>query len=128
MKLNYDCVRDLLLYLEENLTYDNPININNLTLKDYSNLDLVYTADKLNEADFISCIRSKYVDKAGPVLIAKSITYNGHQFLDTVRDEKVYTETKSVLSSFKSVSIEIFTETASKVLTSLISKQLGLPN
>lgn len=61
MKLNYDCIRDLLLYLEENLT-------------------------------------------------------------------KVYTKTKSVLSSFKSVSIEIFTETASKVLTSLISKQFGLPD
>lgn len=127
MKLNYDCIRDLLLYLEDNLTYENTININSLQLHNYSSIDLIYTADKLHEAGYITCIKSHYINSSGPVLIAKSITFNGHKFLDNIRDEKVYDKTKTVLSSFKSVSIEIFSETASKVITSLISKQLGLP-
>jgi len=63
-----------------------------------------------------------------PSVRISSITYQGHQFLDNIRDDNVYTKTKSILSTFKSVSIEIFSETASKVITSLISKQLGLPN
>lgn len=126
MKLNYDCVRDLLLYLENTLTYENTITINYLSLKNYSKLDLVYTADKLLEANFINCIKSSYVDESGPIIIAKSITYSGHQFLDNIRDNKVFEKTKSILSSLESVSIKVFSETASKVITNMINQQLGL--
>lgn len=125
MKLNQDCVRDLLLYLEENLTYENTISINDTNLKNYSSIDLVYTADKLDEAGLINCLKTSYKYEDCPVIIAKSITYNGHQFLDNIRDDKVFAKTKSVLSSFKSVSIEIISETASKVITNLINQQLN---
>lgn len=126
MKLNQDCIRDLLLYLEDNLTYENRVTINYLSLKNYSTLDLVYTADKLLEANFITCIKSSYVDESGPMIIAKSITYSGHQFLDNIRDDKVFAKTKSIVSAFKSVSIEILSETASKVIINMINQQLGL--
>lgn len=126
MKLNQDCVRDLLLYLENTLTYENTITINYLSLKKYSKLDLVYTADKLLEANFINCIKSSYADESGPIIIAKSITYSGHQFLDNIRDNKVFEKTKSILSSLESVSIKVFSETASKVITNMINQQLGL--
>ena len=117
-----------MLYLEDNLTYENTININSLKLNNHSNIDLIYTADKLCEANYIKCIKSYYSSSTGPLLIATSITFEGHQLLDNIRDDKVYSQTKTILSSFKSVSIEIFSETASKVITSLISKQLGLPD
>ncbi len=125
MKLNQDCIRDLLLYLEENLTYDNFITINSIKIKDYSSIDLIYTADKLIEAGYLECIRRHSLDDECPTIIAKSITYKGHQFLDNIRDDKVFVKTKSVLSSLKFVSIEVFSETASKVLTTIITQKLG---
>lgn len=61
MKLNIDCVRDLLLAIEnevnftENLKYPS-ININSLCesdfLKKYQKQDVFYTALKLNEGGF----------------------------------------------------------------------------
>lgn len=128
LKLNPDCVRDLMLYFEEHSSYSNEININQLTLSNYSQEELVYTSEKLNEANLINCVSKNYMGSRIPIIIVKSITYSGHNFLNNIRDNEVYNKTKMILSSFKSVSIEIISETASKVLTSLISKQLGLPN
>lgn len=126
MKLNQDCIRDLLLYLEENLSYQNIVTINNMSLKNYSTSNLVYTADKLIEAGYLDCIKSRSMDEECPTIIAKSITYAGHQFLDNIRDDTVFAKTKSVLSGLKSVSVEIISETASKVITNMINQQLGL--
>ena len=95
-------------------------------LKDFSNSDLVYTADKLIEAGYLDCIKSRSMDEECPTIIAKSITYAGHQFLDNIRDDKVFAKTKSVLSGLNSVSVEIISETASKVITNMINQQLGL--
>lgn len=125
MKLNQDCVRDLLLYLEDNLSYENDVTVNNITLKQYSSIDLVYTADKLKEAGIINCTISNYIYENSPIIHVSSITYKGHQFLDNIRDDKVYTKTKSILSTFKSVSIEIISETAAKVIVNMINQQLN---
>ena len=124
MKLNTDCVRDLLLYLESNLSYQTThICINNIQLKDYCTEDLLYTSEKLIEAEYID---SRIVgDNTPPLIIVNDISFKGHQFLNNVRDDKVYSKTKSCLSFLKSTSIEVLSETASKVLTALISKQLN---
>ena len=124
MKLNQDCIRDLLLYLEENLKINDYLSISNIALKNYSSEELLYTADKLCEASYLKCSRKVY-DNTDLMIFVSSITYTGHQFLDNIRDDKVFAKTKSVLSSFKSVSIEIISETASKVITNLINQQLN---
>ena len=124
MKLNQDCVRDLLLYLEENLILNDFLSIENISLKDYSTEELLYTADKLYEAGYINCSKKIY-DNTDLIILISSITYTGHQFLDNIRDEKVFAKTKSILSGLKSVSIEIISETASKVITNIINQQLG---
>ena len=41
MKLNHDCVRDLLIFLESNLTYQNSYWISDIELSDYSHDDLL---------------------------------------------------------------------------------------
>ena len=124
MKLNQDCIRDLLLYLEENLKLNDYLSISNISLKNYSSEELLYTADKLYEADYLKCSRKVY-DNTDLMIFVSSITYSGHQFLDNIRDDKVFAKTKSILSGFKSVSIDIISETASKVITNLINQQLN---
>ena len=125
MKLNQDCIRDLLLYLEENLSYRKEININKLSLKDYSTEDLLYTAEKLSEANFLNTA-TKWNFENAHIIVVKSITYDGHQLLDNIRDNKVWTQTKSVVSKVSSVSIDIISKTASQVITNIISKSMGL--
>lgn len=124
MKLNQDCIRDLLLYLEENLKLNDYLSISNISLKNYSSEELLYTTDKLYEAGYLKCSRKVY-DNTDLMIFVSSITYTGHQFLDNIRDDKVFAKTKSILSGFKSVSIEIISETASKVITNLINQQLN---
>lgn len=124
MKLNLECVRELLLYAEENLSYkNNSITVNNLKLKDYSEEELLYTAEKLNEANYIKCIIGYGYEL--PMIVIVDIYFQGHQFINNIRDDKVFTKTKSILSGFKSVSIELFSETASKVITALINQQIN---
>lgn len=125
MKLNQDCVRDLLLYLEENLTLNDHLSVENISLKNYSRDELLYTADKLYEAGYINCMRKIY-DTTDLIILISSITYEGHQFLDNIRDDKVFAKTKAILSKFKSVSIEVISETASKVITNMINQQFNL--
>ena len=124
MKLNQDCIRDLLLYLEENLKLNDYLSISNISLKNYSSEELLYTADKLYEAGYLKCSRKVY-DNTDLMIFVSSITYTGHQFLDNIRDDKVFAKTKSILSGFKSISIDIISETASKVITNLINQQLN---
>lgn len=124
MKLNTECIRDLLLYAEENLSYKHKsISVNDLKLKDYAEEELLYTAEKLYEANYIKCIIGYGYEL--PMIVIVGIYFQGHQFLDNIRDDKVFAKTKSVLSNFKSVSIDIISETASKVITNLINQQIN---
>lgn len=121
MKLNKDCIRDLLIYLEDNLSYTHRISTGSLSLKDYTRDELVYTVERLSEAGFInSCKISS--GPCTPTYFVLSLTYNGHQFLDTIRDDKIWKNTKIATSKLASVSIPIFQEIAS----SLIKSTLGL--
>ncbi len=117
MKLNFDTVRTVLLEIEEKTDLDNSL----IYEKSSTNPDIFYTLLNLNEAQLINSIE---VDTwIGVVHIeVKSLTYEGHKFLDTIRDPKVLRQTKERLKTFSSVSFEIF----SKVASQIILNQLGL--
>nr|DAU57298.1 MAG TPA: MarR family transcriptional regulator, transcription factor, TRANSCRIPTION REGULATOR.05A [Caudoviricetes sp.] len=124
MKLNHECVRDLLLYLEDNLSYNKSISINSLTLKSYSQEELIYCAEKLIEANYLICTKADGYQP--PLIVARSITYSGHQFLDNIRDNTVWKETQNILSKVTSTSLSFASNIASQVLSNIISKQMGL--
>lgn len=121
MKLNHECVRDLLLYLEDNLDYMDEIRINNLKIEPYSKDELLYTADRLIEAGYLNS-RFGWNSQSSHIITVNSISYNGHQFLDTIRDDGIWKTTKNKFAKFSSISLPIIQELAS----SLIKSQLGL--
>lgn len=125
MRLNHDCVRETMLYLERTLEYTGAINLSDFTLEGFTYEDTIYTLQKLSEAEYISATVKQ--DVTGDILIyVHSITWEGHRFLDTVRDNKVWTGTKKILSTVSSSSISFVSTIASQVLTNLISQQMGL--
>ena len=100
MKLNYDCVRELLLTLEENLVMDDSLSFPSLTLKqvcekmpDFSRADIAYASTKLLEAEYIEA-NSIESDSKIIKIVYSSITYEGHQYLDSIRDSKLWSTVK----------------------------------
>lgn len=127
MKLNHNCVRDLLLFIEDNLTYSTYIYVNEIQLEGYTQEEIIYSADKLLDAGYITATRKVFISSDGtPQIEIKSITWDGHQFLDNIRDNKVWEQTKGILSKFSSVSIGIISNVAAQVISNIVKSQMGL--
>lgn len=120
MKLNHDCVRECMLYLEENLDMKSRINLVGVHLKGYSDDDVLYSFIKLSEAGFINGKPQPAGNNPAYIFITTSITYEGHKFIDSVRDDKVWSATKKISSKVASVSINILTDIATNVLTKML--------
>ncbi|MGP1598391.1 DUF2513 domain-containing protein [Peptoanaerobacter stomatis] len=129
MKLNYDCIRDVLLTLEENLTLSEELQFNSLTLddllkfeqiKDYSKQDLAYTLHNLDEIGFIET----HIGRASGGIIyyieVYDITYYGHEFLSSIRPTSNWVKIKSTLTKLGTASIPIISEIANRVITSAL--------
>lgn len=125
MKLNHECVRYLLLYIEEESTFDHTINLTNVKLSNYDKDTILYTGQKLVEANFING-KPFYAGNSIYHFPVSSITWDGHQFLDNVRDDFVWEEAKSKTSSFKSTSLNILSGIASQIIATIIEKQMGM--
>ena len=126
MKLNHDCIRAVLLYLENSLDYEHYLDLTNFSVDGFSIEDTHYSIKKLEEAGFISAIVARDIDGEISVDVF-GITWEGHKFLDTIRDNQVWNSTKKILSKFSSSSISFVSNVASQVLTNLINQQMGFP-
>ncbi|MCT8386077.1 DUF2513 domain-containing protein [Leuconostoc mesenteroides] len=128
MKLNNDCVRSIMLFIEDKYIDGNNLMINDFMsseeLSGFSQEDILYTLKKLDEAGYIN-IKFTYASNSLYFLNCWGITWDGHKFLDTIRDTKVWRETKSIASKFASVPLNMMSDIAAKVLTALIEKQMG---
>lgn len=124
MKLNYNCIRDVLLYLEDNLKINEPLHSKNIEL-DYSFETIQYSVFKLEEAGYIQTqiIVADGLDKTA---IINDITFYGHEFLNTVRPKTVWENTKDVSVKLGVKSISALSQIASQIATQLIKKELGL--
>lgn len=125
MKLNHDCVRDVMIALEKHLTLDNIIYYEKFTTfeetKSYSIDDIIYSLLKLREAGFIHS--NNNVSDNRPQPFVTGITYEGHNFLDNVRDNTVWKNAKEkAFSTVSSVSIAIVNQVAG----AYIKNKLGL--
>lgn len=122
MRLNHDCIRYVLLTCERHLTLNNTVEFPDLQTDKFSNDDIVYSVIKLKEAQYLKA--EIYLDHNSIDIV--SITWEGHKFLDTIRDDKVWSQTKTILGKVSSASITFASNVASQVLTNIISKQMGL--
>lgn len=131
MKLNYDCLRQILLVIEEDLVWENDLNYCGLTLRymvqklpKFSTADIAYTTKIAIEADLIEgCLHD--CDSGILDISYFGLTYEGHQFLDTVRENKIWKKTKEIISSAGGASLSVITSVATNCLTSFISNHLS---
>ena len=94
MKLNYDCVRDVLLFLEENLS-NKPLKIRNIAHyfeNKYSFDEVVYVFQKLTEVKFIKILTPVCTHRS----VVKEITFSGHQFLEKIKPISTWNKIKNI--------------------------------
>lgn len=127
MKLDHELVRYTLLSIEASESLNGPSEDELLELINkyhpYDRKQVVYTIDKLKEANYISG-KVKYANDQPMWINAGNLTYEGHKFLDNIRDDGVWKDTKAVVAKFSSVSLSIISTVASSVITQLIQQQL----
>lgn len=102
LKLNYDCVRDVLLTIEniaeldDNLLFK-PICFYDITsnLSQYEEKEIYYTILKLSEAEYI---KTEWADKKQEnfsFFFVFDITFKGHEYLNSIRSPKVWNSIKN---------------------------------
>lgn len=111
MKLNHDCIREVLLTIEKQMTLNSTLvntDINN-SIKNFSSDEIEYVIRKLSEAGYIDC-EFTFED-----YFVKNMTWEGHQFLDTIRNDQVWKSTKDHLKKFGSFSIPVIQQLATSI-------------
>lgn len=134
MELKQDCVRLILIGLENQKIemmysgFSEDQLVKAFSNDTFSDDDVRYTLYQLANGGMISAKPAIAPNKLGiKQLQVFDITWKGHEFLDTIRDDKVWSKTKKVVSTFSSVSLGILQTIASKVIVGLIKEQTGLP-
>lgn len=127
MKLNIDCIRDVLIFLEENLEINDDLEIkfqnlhaicNGLEGK-YEKPEIAYTLLQLKEGGYIQA-QSFMGNGIISNIIVSSITYEGHQFIESIRSETVFEEVKIRLGKIGVFALNIIQKVAIDYITSLI--------
>lgn len=128
MELNKDCVRDVLLSCEELLKMDEDGYMNSLSheeleqvLPNYKTEDIIYTVVKLKEAGFLDV---KVTRASGNILVdvrVYDITFNGHEFLNDIRDDDNWKKVKDISKAVGAFSINMIAQIAIGVIQANIS-------
>jgi len=120
MKRNMSLVRELLLKIEES---DGELGSEDLRVPDFDKNQQDYHINLMIEAGLIDGIDASSM--SGFAVLDLRLTWDGHDFLDSIRDDTVWAKTKSRLADVGgSAAFEI----VKAVATQVIVDALGLPN
>lgn len=89
MKRNWDIIREVLIKVE-GLPSGEELRAEDLNEKDYDSV--IYNMGLLLEANLVRGIDVS--SHSGMSYILQSLTWNGHEFLDTIRNDTIWNETK----------------------------------
>lgn len=135
MKLDYSCARAILLALEDSLSYREDgagviltphVVLSSICqhelLAPYNKNDIIYCSQKLLEAGFI---KARIIESSMGVLdiFFQSITYQGHEYLDSVRHPQMWEDIKQ---QFRERPIEMTFDLVQKLSKNLASRHLGI--
>ena len=128
MKLNPDCIRDILISIEE-MDYNSTYTISklNAALPQYSKEELNYHCLHLIEAGFITAdstsVSMSVLSQVGRIY---DLTFSGHQFIANIRSDNVWNGVKSIGNKIGTHSLEAITQIASNVISELIKAHFGI--
>ena len=126
MKLNPDCIRDILLAVEDTSSYGKIISSFELykstSLSNYSENEILYHVRQLawskmlEQTDF-------YLDNSFSIL---DLSPQGHEFLNNIRSDDNWNKTKKFSAKIGSLAVSTLQSVASSIISISIQKYLGL--
>lgn len=123
MKLNPDCIRDLLLTAEENIGFSSgmsfPAETKYELLTKYSYEETMYHIQQCEMSGFFTKVNWFM----GGECYINNISPEGHAFLANIRSENVWNKTKETAKSVGSFSLDTLTKIAVNVVSTLIKNQ-----
>lgn len=87
--------------------------------------DIKYCIIQLGEANLISTVIYWRKDKIS-FLDIDNITWDGHMFLESIRDEDLWSEIKSKIGNTAKVSISILSKVVTELGVTYLKNKLGL--
>lgn len=123
MKLNPDCIRDILLYVESkidssvcSIEYEKLIE----ALPHYDENTLHYHVNQISKSDLVDSVF--YFDDK-PQFIS-DLSPSGHEFLANIRSQSNWNKTKSIATALGISSLTAIKEISIQVVSELIKNQL----
>lgn len=111
---DFDCIRHILLAVEDSLAPR--LHVNDLSNETYDLSCISYHVSLLLDAGYLDAAKVPILGSPYPQFIIRRLTIQGHDYLDTIRDERVWTETKKKFKkSTVALSFDLVKTIASKV-------------
>ena len=140
MKLNKDCIRETLIYIEEHCVYEKNkfgdksmhiVNFHELkNANEFSGIqedDIKYTVVKLMEGGYIE--GRLIPENSGvnfDIVRISQLTLRGHDLLDNIKPEPVWDKTKSILHKVGDFSLGIMSQVAGETMAAYTKSMLNL--
>lgn len=121
MKLDNDCIREILLFIEDNTDFENSfIDVDIITekLNAYDINTLYYHIKMIAQADLVDEV---FWADSRPYEIS-NLSWNGHQYLSNIRDDKVWKMMKDYTSKLSSVSLQFLISIAPTFVEKVLFK------
>lgn len=128
MKLNPDCIRDILIAVENNtdFTHSFVYSISNSSIEslaNYSHEEIIYHISQCDKANLIDSVQ--YMD-GGDCVVIGDLSPEGHKFLADIRSDTVWNRVKDISKEIGLASLSSITQIATCVATNIIKSHLGL--
>ena len=128
MKLNIDCVRDILLAVESK-DFGHQLTLDSLhtQIPQYTLDEVEYACLKLDEANMLDVTYINTIGRTTPAVARiNELTYQGHEFLNDIRAEDNWQKLSSALKQGGSASLKAIANVALELGTSALKSKLGL--
>lgn len=131
MKLNPDCVRDILLSVESICTCNRIMNYNSDSednpklLRKYPCDEIVYHIQQCDKHGFLVDVNIRIEDEVYYISI-KDLSPRGHAFIANIREDDIWNETKSIVEKVGSLSLPILAQIAENAIAERIESQTNL--
>lgn len=131
MKLIPDCIRDVLLEVENFQFLQDDLSVHYMELENfsilknkYSNSEIAYTLLKLIEAKLIVG-NAQYAGGHLFSINVSALTFNGHEYLEKIKSQGKWSKVKIIGSKVEDFSLSAIERIAEGVTSAAITKYFG---
>ena len=125
MRLDRDLLRKILFQVEE-LGNDPGHRIQGFSVPGYDRKVVTYHVWQLGEDQYLRVQQVPEADASGSYFAPICLTPKGHDFLESVRDEEIWNQTKEAARKGGAATIELLVEISKAFLRKQIEQRTGI--